>query len=380
MAGDRIEVPVWLMPKRGELEKVIQRGVKIPAVISQPFQHYGASGEGSVKGGMKSIARGVGEGERKLSWFEKKTIAWQKEAKILSLATKATLLGIAVSLTQVPSILKGSLKMLSFGFLLILKPLADLLAMALLPLAGIVIQIATWMNKVAGGSFAGMITMAAVGLIVAVIAGLALSVGIAAVGSALTSLIVTTIGSAIGIPLTGPAIATALTTLSVTAIGATTLAGLIGVVLIAGALTTLITSALGATPTESILLGLGSAILAGVAIILGVPFWTALAVAVIAGIAVFAIGENAKSGYEAAKSGKTQMSTGSIFGPLGDLPYNVGLGVSGMEDLISGKPSQSSAPVINVTVNGTIVDKRSFMDDLMNTIKSATQTNNARAW
>jgi len=62
--ADKIEVPVWLIPKRGELDKIAKKGMKVPAYIASQFQSYASSGAGSAKGAGSSIARGIKEGGR----------------------------------------------------------------------------------------------------------------------------------------------------------------------------------------------------------------------------------------------------------------------------------------------------------------------------
>ncbi len=54
MPGDKIEVPIWLMPKRGELDKITKKGVKIPAYITDQFK--------GIRGMIGKMPGGIGAG------------------------------------------------------------------------------------------------------------------------------------------------------------------------------------------------------------------------------------------------------------------------------------------------------------------------------
>lgn len=121
-----------------------------------------------------------------------------KSDKATGLKIIGILTGISYTLTKVPSILHGVLKMVSFGFLLILKPLADLLAMILLPIAKLLIDFGNWINKIAGGGMTGMLVAAIIGLILALISGIAIaSLTSALITGAIESLVIGTIGATI---------------------------------------------------------------------------------------------------------------------------------------------------------------------------------------
>lgn len=216
-----------------------------------------------------------------------------KERKKFSLKTIGILTGIAYTLTNVPSILGGVLKMLGLGFLLILKPLADLLAMILLPIAKMVIDVGAWLNDLAGSGLGGMLMAAVIGLIIASIGLLTIAIVGGIISATITSLITTAIG-ATSVKLAGEKIATAITNMATTAIGATTLINLLGAVLIAGALTGIIVKALGATDTEALVTGVGAAILAGLLVVFGAPFWASVALAVSTAVGAFLLVKGAQ--------------------------------------------------------------------------------------
>jgi len=333
---DELRLPVWLIPQTGELDKLIKRGIRIPSGIRAtqdpstgiktpasvmrmppiPDIHakYGGKmgGVGSDKlfqllgGGQGKVSRAIDgpdkSEDKKIKTEEKKrrleASAAEKEEKKTSKMVLGVLVGIGYTLTKVPSILGGVLKMLGIGFLLILKPFADLLAMILMPIARLVIDFALWLNELAGGGPAGMLIAAVIGLIVASIGLLAIAVTGGLISAALTTLITKTIAS-LALTLAGAKIATALTTLAVTAIGSTTLVGLLGTALIAAALAALIVVAIGGTSTEALVVGLGAAILSGLLIVFGAPFWAAVAAAVVTAVTGYAL---IKGAYETGQS------------------------------------------------------------------------------
>ncbi len=162
-----------------------------------------------------------GKSKRILSWFERKSLLWQERDKKFKLKSLAVLGAISYNLTRVPSILKGVLKILDLGFLLILKPLADLLAMILLPIASLILKIGLWLNQVAGTGMAGMIAAAVLGLILTIIGSLAaISLTSKLIGVAIETLITGSIGKTI-LALGGSLIGSAVTTAIIGAIAIT---------------------------------------------------------------------------------------------------------------------------------------------------------------
>ena len=118
--------------------------------------------------------------------------------------------GILGVLKKVPSILQGSLKMLSIGFLLILKPLADMLGIMLMPIAKLVIKFAIWANSLKGierGVFSlvtlvGLVAMALGGIAIAgSVAGGAVGLGAAAGATAALILLAKVIGIIAGVAI-----------------------------------------------------------------------------------------------------------------------------------------------------------------------------------
>ena len=97
--------------------------------------------------------------------------------KLLSISQTAigVLTGIFGILNKVPSILQASLKLMGIGFLLILKPLADLLGMILMPIGIAMVKLAAFLMKYSGGAGLGGLIGLVLGAILAVI--LAASVG-----------------------------------------------------------------------------------------------------------------------------------------------------------------------------------------------------------
>lgn len=86
----------------------------------------------------------------------------------LSLGVLTGIMGI---LSKVPSILQASLKLMGIGFLLILKPLADLLGMILMPIGIAMIKLASFLMKYSGGAGLGGLVGMILGGILAVIVG-----------------------------------------------------------------------------------------------------------------------------------------------------------------------------------------------------------------
>jgi len=341
---------------------------------------------------------------------DKKESVFNKDS---TLKTLALLTGIYYTLSNVPSILSGVLKMLGFGFLLILKPLADLLAMILLPIARMVLDFGFFLGELSGSGMGGMIIAAIVGLILA----LAGAMGGAMVALALTKWAIAAILGTATSALGGTAIATALTTLATTAIGATTLVGLLGTALIAGALTALLVKALGGTDEDAIAAGLVAIFVAGIALIFGAPFWAALAVGILVGVGAFFGGEalikelekareiynkglygptgkpkdgainpykpNAAIGY-AASGGPVSAGKPYIVGELGPelfMPNTGGTIIPnnklGLGQAINNKSDSNQS--INISVNG-IMDEQKIESMIRTQIDKALKTNNTRTW
>ena len=341
---------------------------------------------------------------------DKKESVFNKDS---TLKTLALLTGIYYTLNNIPSILSGVLKMLGFGFLLILKPLADLLAMILLPIAKMVLDFGFFLGELSGKGMGGMIIAAIVGLILT----LAGAMGGVMVAVALTKWAVAAILGTAVTSLSGAGIATAITTLATTAIGATTLVGLLGTTLIAGALTTLIVKALGGTDDDAIAAGLVAVFIAGIAVIFGAPFWAALAVGILVGVTAFFGGEALMKELEKAR----EIYNKSLYGPTGKPnetsinPFKGTVGVTGYAAL--GGPVSAGNPYIvgemgpelfvpntngsiipnnklglsqvmnanngnqpiNISVNG-LLDKQQIESMIKSIVDQAIKTNNTRQW
>ncbi len=123
---------------------------------------------------------------------DEKTLSVDKEDKkrdtilssLLNVAklTLGVTTGIIGILSRVPSILQASLKLMGIGFLLILKPLADLLGMILMPIGIAMIKLAAFLMKYSGGAgFGGLVGMI-LGGILAVIIGASLGAPTIALG------------------------------------------------------------------------------------------------------------------------------------------------------------------------------------------------------
>jgi len=435
---DELRLPVWLIPQTGELDKLIKKGIRIPSGIKAtqdpatgiktpasvmrmpPIPDIHAKYGGKI-GGVDTdklfqlLGRGQGKTtDTQIKNEEKKrrleASAAEKEEKKSSKMVLGVLIGIGYTLAKVPSILGGVLKMLGIGFLLILKPFADLLAMILMPIARLVIDFAIWLNKLAGSGPAGMLIAAVIGLIVASIALLSIAVAGGLISAALTTFITKTIAS-LALTLAGAKIATALTTLAVTAIGSTTLVGLLGTVLIAAALAALIVVAIGGTSTEALVVGLGAAILSGLLIVFGAPFWAAVAAAVVTAVTGYALikgayetGQSMGEGYRRDR-GLAAIEMGidtrdvtdidvvkyrnahprALGGPVFDgQSYLVGeegpeLFTPSVGGNITPNNKMGGSQSVNISVNG-IMDERKIEDMIKSVLARTMQTGNIRSW
>jgi putative lipoic acid-binding regulatory protein len=287
----------------------------------------------------------------------------------IGLKTIAILTGIFYTLTKVPSILGGVLSLLNFGFLLILKPLADLLAMILLPIAEKVIELADWLNEMSGMGLGGALLAALIGLILALIAGIA----IASITSAL---------------ITG-----AIETLIVSTIGAAAL-GVLGGALIAGVVTDYVLKLLGVDPDTADKTALIVAIVAALALALGMITFSEIlilsAVVLAAGVVEKMLNSFIfeKTGIDVnkfisdtLKNSETPniLNRGGLlnpFGGAGDITKSLNI----TKPITNGSLNTTKATNINLTVNGTIVDKKSFMDDVVKAVNQANSTSNTRTW
>ena len=357
-----------------------------------------AKAESKALKDSEKLAKKIAKAEEKLK--EKH----QKENVKLATQTVAILGGIVIVLNAIPSILRGVFKILNIGFLLILKPFADLLAMILLPIAKLVIEFALWLNKLAGGGMGGMLIAAVIGLIVASIGLLAIAVTGGLIATALTSLILKAI-AATTLTLGGAKIATALTTLATTSIGATSLAGLLGTVLIAAAITALIVKALGGTDEDAIAASLVTVFVAGLALVFGAPFWVALGIGILAGTVAFFGGEALMKEYEKAQEvykkglyGPTGIPGKYSIDPISGEPVAIGVAalggpVIGGQSYIVGEkgpelftPSNSGnitpnnklggSQSVNISVSG-IMDERKITDLIKSVVNQAMRESNS---
>lgn len=99
-----------------------------------------------------------------------------------AIASFGMLGGIFGLLTKVPSILQASLKIAKVGFLLILKPLADMLGNILMPFALFLIKAGVWANSLQGIERGVFAIVTGIGLVIAGLAGLAVVGAVASLG------------------------------------------------------------------------------------------------------------------------------------------------------------------------------------------------------
>lgn len=151
MVAHSIDVEVNLLPNDNKLKKSLEN-------LTKSFGMGGMFG-----GGKDGFLNKTGTKE------DKKEKGLLDKLYKSSMTSVGILSGILGTLKKVPSILQASLKLMTLGFLLILKPAADLLGMFLMPIGLAMIKLGTWfmtlspmVQKIIG--FLSLIAMAIVGI------------------------------------------------------------------------------------------------------------------------------------------------------------------------------------------------------------------------
>lgn len=190
MVSHKIDLEVMLIPNDSELKKSMDALVKAfqgklgGAITSGSNSRLGKSITGEISSGedKKKKEKEAEEKNEKKEEKDKKQNSFLSKLLGTAQLSLGVLTGIMGILSKVPSILQASLKLMSIGFLLILKPVADLLGMILMPIGIAMIKLAGFLMKYSGGAGLGGFVGMVLGGILAVIVGAAVGAPTIALG------------------------------------------------------------------------------------------------------------------------------------------------------------------------------------------------------